>query len=164
MNTGIIIIAATISAIGVVIAVINFKMKKAQIDMSMFPFLNRLIFGKGYTNISAVDLKEKLSSGTNDILLADLRIKEEFNKGHIDGALSIHFDDFIRELVIEEKLKDDHDTEIIVICDTGHMSRVAGAILIEEGFTNKVYNLKGGMKKWSYDVETNFSEEHPVTV
>ena len=129
-----------------------YKYKEARININLFSFLRYLVIGKGYDTINYYELNKKLDSGQNGFLLTDLRTKKNFEKKHIPDAVSIHFDDLIRELVIEEKYKDEKDKAIIVVCDTGHMSRVAASILVEEGYTN-VYNLKGGMRKWKPEME-----------
>jgi len=84
----------------------------------------------------------------NDVLVIDLREKEQFEKGNIETAISAPFDAFIKSVLVDQKYADYLDKEIVLVCDTGHMSRVAGAILAEEGFKN-IYSLSRGMRRWN---------------
>ena len=72
---------------------------------------------------------------------------ERYQKNHIEVSISNPFDDFLKDVLVEEKYSDYLDKEIVLVCDTGHMSRVAASVLAEEGF-NKVYSLKRGMRRW----------------
>jgi rhodanese-related sulfurtransferase len=74
--------------------------------------------------------------------------KEQFEKGNIETAISVPFDAFIKSVLVDQKYADYLDKEIVLVCDTGHMSRVAGAILAEEGFKN-IYSLSRGMRRWN---------------
>ena len=58
------------------------------------------------------------------------------------------FDDFLREIVAEGRFRDYKEEDVVLICDTGHLSRVAGEVLgLDLGYKN-VFSLKGGMKRW----------------
>ncbi len=49
---------------------------------------------------------------------------------------------------MEARFAEKHDEDIVLVCDTGHMSRVAAEIMGEdEGFA-RVFSLRGGMKAW----------------
>ena len=37
---------------------------------------------------------------------------------------------------------------MVLVCDTGQLSKVAAAIMAEDGFT-QVYSIKGGMRRWN---------------
>ena len=50
--------------------------------------------------------------------------------------------------MIEQKYTDYLEKEMVLVCDTGHMSRVAGTVLAEEGF-KEIYSLKRGMRRWN---------------
>ena len=80
----------------------------------------------------------------------DLRDGARYAQGHVAGAVHHQFDDFLRAVVVEGAYDEHRRTgrEVVLVCDTGHMSRVAGEILVEdEGFAN-VVNLRGGMHRW----------------
>ena len=82
---------------------------------------------------------------------ADVRSVDEFNEGHIGGAINIDVkkDDFVEKskaTVPVSKL-------IAVYCRSGRRSVNAFATLTAEGY--KVVNLKGGIMAW-------ISEERPI--
>lgn len=130
-----------------IIAELISNARKRRLEMDIVEFLKQLFWGKGYYNITPPQLSEKMEKGGNDILLIDLREKEQFEKSNIEAAISSPFDAFLKSVVIDQKYADYLDKEVVLVCDTGHMSRVAGAILAEEGF-KKVYSLSRGMRRW----------------
>lgn len=95
---------------------------------------------KGYTDITAPELKEMMSQ--EDIYLLDTHIPEQ---QHIKGT-----DEFVPFNEIEanlDKLPSDKDARIVVYCRSGSMSAVASGKLVELGYTD-VNNLLGGTNKW----------------
>lgn len=132
--------------IGVLIETLN-NAKKHSLEMDMLEFLKQLFWGKGYYHITPPQLSEKLKNTTQDVLIVDLREKERFEKGKIQTAISYPFDLFLKNVLIDRKFEVYLEKEIVLVCDTGHMSRVAGAILAEEGF-KYIYSLNGGMRRW----------------
>ena len=116
--------------------------------MDMVEFLKQLFWGKGYDTITPPRLSEKMEKSGNDIFVIDLREKEQFEKGNIKNAISNPFDAFLKNVLLDQTYADYLDKEIVLVCETGHMSRVAGAILAEEGFT-KIYSLSRGMRRWN---------------
>ena len=78
-------------------------------------------------------------------ILIDVRTPEEFNAGHIDGALNIDWfsEDFNKQV---EKLE--KDKTIYVYCKKGGRSLKSQARLKELGFLN-VVNLDGGFDAYS---------------
>ena len=50
--------------------------------------------------------------------------------------------------MLDQKYADYMDKEMVLVCDTGHKSRVAGTILAEEGF-KKIDSLSRGMRRWN---------------
>ena len=133
--------------VGVIIESIK-NARKRRFEMGMVEFLKQLFWGKGYDNITPPQLSEKAEKRGNDFLVIDLREKEQFEKGSIETAISNPFDAFLKSVLVDQKYADYLDKEIVLVCDTGHMSRVAGAILAEEGF-KKTYSLSGGMRRWN---------------
>lgn len=84
---------------------------------------------------------EKLDTATS--LLIDSRTAEEFNMGHIDGAVNIPVDDIRSRL--DEIPK---DKKIVIYCAVGLRGYIASRILMQYGYTN-VFNLSGGYKTYS---------------
>ena len=99
-----------------------------------------------YRKISAADAKARIDSG-DDIIILDVRTQEEFNEGHIPGAILIPNETIIDE---QPELLPDLDAEILVYCRSGNRSAQAANKLIAIGYTNVVDF--GGIIDWPYDV------------
>ena len=124
------------------------RLKRANIGMDAVEFFTRLIRGRGFTELGPKELQNRLRTEGQGPLLVDLRRPRDFADGHIEGVIHRPFDEFLGEVVSEGRLDDYKEKDVVLICDTGHMSRVVGEILgLDQGFT-KVYSLKGGMKGW----------------
>ena len=107
-----------------------------------------MITGKGYTNLTPPQTSRLLLEGKNNVQIFDLRDTESYRKNHINGSISKPIDDFLKEIfqgIYSSKKK---DSQIVLVCDTGQLSKVAAAILVEEGFAH-VYSIKGGMRRWN---------------
>ncbi|MBI3720184.1 MAG: FAD-dependent oxidoreductase [Sphingobacteriales bacterium] len=82
-------------------------------------------------------------SFTKDDFLLDVRSRDEYEAGHIDGAINIPI----------EKIRDSlnelpRNRPVYIYCQIGLRGYLAQRILMQNGF-NKVYNLSGGYKLWS---------------
>ncbi len=132
---------------GIIIESMKNSMKH-RFDMDIGEFFKYLFFGRGYYELTPPQLSKKMKEIENNILLVDLRERKQFEKNHIEGAISNPFDDFLTSVLVEQKYTDYLEKEMVLVCDTGHMSRVAGTVLAEEGF-KILYSLKRGMRRWS---------------
>jgi phage shock protein E len=103
-----------------------------------------------YQEINAEELEELISSNDkNDYVLLDVRTPQEFNQGHIPGAVLIDiYDPKFREKVNQL----DKDKSYYVICRSGNRSGKACEIMHDMGFS-KPYNVEGGMLQWMGEVE-----------
>ena len=99
-----------------------------------------------YKRISQEKAKEMIDTLDNYIIL-DVRTKEEFELGHIKGAVNIPNEDIGDEDILDVKL----DTYILVYCRSGHRSLNASAKLGLLGYEN-VYEF-GGINTWQYEIE-----------
>lgn len=139
-------LAATLGAVLVIFALIRFR--RARIRMDAGEFFRRLITGRGFENLGPELLQEKLEQPEWDGLIVDLREPGNFRQGHIPGVTHRPFDDFLREVVAEERFGEYREKDVVLLCDTGQMSRVVGEVLgLDLGFS-KVFNLRGGMRRW----------------
>ncbi len=86
-------------------------------------------------------LKEKIKNKEN-ITILDVRTGEEYERGHIDGAVNIYIDDLRKSL---NKL--DAGSEIIVYCRSGYRAYQAFRILKNMGFKN-IKILNGSYLSW----------------
>ena len=90
------------------------------------------------TPISPEDLKNM-----DEVLLLDIREKEEYDVSHIEGAQYMGYKDFDPDK-LDGLAK---DTPIVVYCSIGYRSEKVGEKLLKMGFT-KVYNLYGSIFEW----------------
>lgn len=141
------ILCSTIGLAVVVLLISIMKFRLAKIDMTFVEFARRLIVGGGYSTISPQELDKLRRDPQTNVQIVDLSVKKESLATPIPGSINQHFDDFLKDVVVEMKYKPNEP--IVIACDTGHISRVASNILVEdEGFTN-VFNLKGGIERWA---------------
>jgi thioredoxin len=94
--------------------------------------------------VPPLEYAAKLKATPNAQLL-DVRTPEEFAGEHIDNAVNVNWnsDDFTAKAAKYDKSK-----PVFVYCKVGGRSGEAAGKLQEMGFT-KIYNLQGGMMKWS---------------
>ncbi len=109
--------------------------------------------------LSAAEVKQKLDRGEKYVLL-DVREKEEYRDGHLDGALSLPRS--FLEIRVEEAIPD-YSTPIIAYCAGGTRSLIAGRTLREMGYQN-VISMSGGFTGWknaglSFAVERQWTQE-----
>ena len=100
-----------------------------------------------YVNITAEEAK-KIMDAETDYVILDVRTQEEYDQGHIPGAVLIP--DYEIETKAEEVLTD-KDQQILVYCRSGRRSKNAAQILVELGYTN--IKEFGGILDWPYEVE-----------
>ena len=82
-----------------------------------------------------------------DIIILDVRSPEEFQSGHIPGAILIPHDRIRSEIVY---LIPDFDQIVLVYCRTGNRSNIAALTLVELGY-RAVYDF-GGIVDWQGEV------------
>ena len=82
----------------------------------------------------------------NNVQLVDVRTSEEFNTGHIEGAINIDFKN--DEVFYQSFQRLDKKNPVYVYCRSGNRSKKSADKLLEMGFS-KVYDLKGGYIDWN---------------
>lgn len=91
--------------------------------------------------LSVHQLKDKLDRD-EQLLVLDTRGQEEWDSGHIKGALHIYVG------YLEEKLAQvPRDKPVAVICNVGHRAGLGASILLRAGYP-QVYNVLGSVKAW----------------
>ena len=103
--------------------------------------------GAVYVNITAEEAKQIMDTEEGYIIL-DVRTQEEYDQGHIPGAILISHEE------IAEKAEDvltNKDQLILVYCRSGRRSKIAAEALVELGYTN--IKEFGGIIDWPYEVE-----------
>ena len=103
--------------------------------------------GAVYVNITAEEAKQIMDSEEGYIIL-DVRTQDEYNQGHISGAILIP-DTEIKAKA--EEVLTDKDQLILVYCRSGRRSKIAAEALVELGYTN--IKEFGGIIDWPYEVE-----------
>ena len=99
-----------------------------------------------YEQISAEKAKELMDTKTDYIIL-DARTQEEFDSGHIDGAILMpEYEVSARA----EKELTDKDQLILVYCRSGRRSKIAAQALQDLGYTN--VKEFGGIIDWPYEI------------
>lgn len=100
--------------------------------------------------ISPVEAKEWLA-GTGNVRIIDCREEDEFKICKLPKAELICLSTFGYDA--PEKLPDKLQP-ILVYCHHGMRSQTAAQFLVKRGYTN-VASLKGGIEKWSTDVDSS---------
>ena len=100
-----------------------------------------------YEQITPEEAKKIMDSGEEHIIL-DTREQDEFDEGHIPGAILIPYTEI--ESKAEEMLPD-KDKLILVYCRSGRRSKIAAEALSKLGYTN--VKEFGGIIDWPYEVE-----------
>lgn len=96
-------------------------------------------------NIPAVSPHEALQMQTKkQAVIVDVRENDEWNAGHIAGAIHIPLGEISNHL---PELSKYQNSPVIMQCRSGARSAKAADILAKAGFT-KVHNLDGGLNAW----------------
>lgn len=99
-----------------------------------------------YYELDQADAKQWMDAmKPGEYVLLDVRMKEEYQAGHIEGALLIP--DFELQNEMEQKLPD-KTMPIFVYCRSGYRSKKAAKLLADAGY-KKVYEF-GGIMDWKY--------------
>ena len=99
-----------------------------------------------YEQITANQAKELMEKETGYIII-DARTQEEFDEGHIEGAILIPEYEISQ---IAEKELPDKDRLILVYCRSGRRSKIASQALVDLGYTN--VKEFGGIIDWPYEI------------
>lgn len=101
----------------------------------------------GAMNVTAEKLIE-LAANTQQLFIIDSRRREEFDKGHIEGAVNLLDTDMTRPALA--KLVPKSDTPVLFYCNGERCLRSSNAakLALEWGY-QKVYWFRGGWKEWS---------------
>ena len=100
-----------------------------------------------YVNITAEEAKQIMDTEEGYIIL-DVRSQEEYDQGHIPGAILIPYTEINEQA---EELIPDKDKLILVYCRSGRRSKIASESLVQLGYTS--VKEFGGIIDWKYEVE-----------
>ena len=99
-----------------------------------------------YEQISGVEAKMLMDSESGYIII-DARTQEEYDQGHIPGAIMIPEYEIADRA---EKELPDKNQLILVYCRSGRRSKIAAEELVKLGYTN--VKEFGGIIDWEYEI------------
>ena len=99
-----------------------------------------------YEQISGAEAKALMDSESGYIIL-DAREQDEYDEGHIPGAILIPYGEIADRA---EKELPDKDQLILVYCRSGRRSKIAAEELVKLGYTN--VKEFGGIIDWEYEI------------
>ena len=100
-----------------------------------------------YQQITQEEAKKMMD--TQDVIILDVRERDEFDAGHIPGAVLLPVGTISGETAASVIPKP--DSLVLVYCRSGNRSKTASSSLAELGYTN-IYEF-GGINTWHYEVE-----------
>ena len=104
--------------------------------------------GGTYQQITQEEAKEMMD--TQEVIILDVREQDEYDSGHIPGAVLLPvgtIDEETAAEVIPEK-----DSMVLVYCRSGNRSKTVSETLVGLGYTN-IYEF-GGINTWPYETES----------
>ena len=99
-----------------------------------------------YDQISGAEAKALMDSESGYIII-DAREQDEYDEGHIPGAILIPYGEIADRA---EKELPDKDQLILVYCRSGRRSKIAAEELVKLGYTN--VKEFGGIIDWEYEI------------
>jgi rhodanese-related sulfurtransferase len=85
---------------------------------------------------------QNLIKNRKELLLIDVRGKDELSEGYIDGSTLMPLWD-----IIKGTQRPPQNKPILLICAVGGRSLALGQLMTKNGW-DEVYNLKGGISAW----------------
>lgn len=95
--------------------------------------------------ITAEEAKKEMDKG--NVIILDVRTKEEYENGHIENSILIPLDEIESEA---GNILKDKEQKILVYCRSRNRSSTAANLLAKMGYNN-VYDF-GGIKDWPYEI------------
>ena len=109
--------------------------------------------GKSYTQITQEEAKKMMARDDGHIIL-DVRRREEYNEGHIPGAVLLPNEEIGGD---RPEILPDPDQILLIYCRSGRRSKEAAQKLFDLGYTN-VYEF-GGILTWDGEIVTGEGDE-----
>ena len=99
--------------------------------------------GQNFENKEVKEFAELITDP--NVVLLDVRTADEFNEGHIKGAINL--DQFKSDFIELAKQQLPKEKTIAVYCRSGRRSAHAAGLLAKEGYRS--VNLVGGIIAWT---------------
>ena len=129
-------------------------MKKMKMIMAVICIFMMIGCGKqlentkeAYQMISMEEAK-KIMDEEDNIVILDVRTQEEYESGHIPGAICVPNENIEEEAIVELP---DKDQKILLYCRSGNRSKQAAGKLAKAGYTNILEF--GGIIDWDGEIE-----------
>lgn len=127
--------------------------------ISSLPIVGNQVAQSQVTQMSVQELKKHLDSDANNLLLIDVRNKNESEIARLPGWTLIPYPEItsgegiarIKQLLEEKSQSLDNDPHLIVMCKAGVRSAKTLALLKDEGITGS--NVQGGIDAWSQEID-----------
>lgn len=103
----------------------------------------------GYTELAPIDFSRQIAEAPGAAVLLDVRTANELQLARLPLAIHIPLDELPGRI---HELNPDRST--VVMCHGGVRSAMAADFLAANGFT-KVFNLTGGIDRWSREVDAS---------
>ena len=111
--------------------------------MSLISLMGLIACGNGYKSLDVNSFEETVGQG--GVTLVDVRTPEEFEEGHLPGA--VNCDCQAEDFLAKAEAAFPKDTPLAVYCRSGKRSAEAAKQLANAGY--KVCDLKGGILAWA---------------
>jgi len=95
--------------------------------------------------VSPDEAAATIADAPDDLVILDVRTQEEFDEGHIEGAVVL---DFYRDDFADELATFDPAVPYVLYCRSGNRSSQARAIMADLGFQS-VEDVDGGIGGWT---------------
>lgn len=100
-----------------------------------------------YQQITQEEAKEMMD--TQEVIILDVREQDEYDSGHIPGAVLLPVGSINEDTAAE--VIPETDSTVLVYCRSGNRSKTASSTLAGLGYTN-IYEF-GGINTWPYETE-----------
>lgn len=100
-----------------------------------------------YEQITQEAAKEMMD--TQEVIILDVREQDEYDSGHIPGAVLLPVGTIDEDTAAE--VIPEMDSAVLVYCRSGNRSKTASSTLANLGYTN-IYEF-GGINTWPYKIE-----------
>ncbi|MBI2465442.1 rhodanese-like domain-containing protein [Candidatus Shapirobacteria bacterium] len=80
----------------------------------------------------------------DEIIILDVRTKEEFDEGYIKTAINLPLDNLEGDIL---KIIPNKNSKVYVYCHSGVRSEAAVEYMMKHGYKN-VFNMTGGIAQW----------------
>ena len=100
-----------------------------------------------YQQITQEEAKNMMD--TQEAIVLDVREQDEFDTGHIPGAVLLPVGTITKDTA--DAVIPELDSVVLVYCRSGNRSKKASQALVDLGYTG-IYEF-GGINTWPYEVE-----------